>query len=262
MAEKRYYWLKMKEDFFNQKEIKKLRRIAGGDTYTVIYLKMLLMSLKDEGKLFFDGIEETFAEELALVMDEDVDNVKMTVGYLISVGLLKEVNCSEAELTIMPELIGSETSSALRVRRHRERHKILENAGEQQKIPEDTEGKPLHCNADVTNRNTDIEKRREEKREEIEKSNRYGEFQNVLLSDDEYQKIVERFPMDYQDRIEEVSVYVKQTGRKYKSHYATILAWARKNSKNNSGSSKEPNGITDDIQEWINGENNDEAGIW
>lgn len=45
---KRYYWLKLPDDFFRQKPIKKLRRIAGGDTYTIIYLKMLLVSLKNE----------------------------------------------------------------------------------------------------------------------------------------------------------------------------------------------------------------------
>ena len=65
MGEKKYYWLKLQNDFFSHKEIKKLRKIAGGDTYTVIYLKMLLVSLKNDDCLFYDGVEETFAEELA-----------------------------------------------------------------------------------------------------------------------------------------------------------------------------------------------------
>ena len=39
--EKRYYWLKFREDFFESKRIKRLRRMAGGDTYLIIYLKML-----------------------------------------------------------------------------------------------------------------------------------------------------------------------------------------------------------------------------
>ena len=54
---KRYYWLKLPKNFFTQKEIKKLRSIAGGDTYTIIYLKMALLSITDGGKLFFDGVE-------------------------------------------------------------------------------------------------------------------------------------------------------------------------------------------------------------
>lgn len=49
---KKYYWLKLRNDWFGDKRIKKLRSIAGGDTYTIIYLKMQLLSLKNEGKLF------------------------------------------------------------------------------------------------------------------------------------------------------------------------------------------------------------------
>ena len=83
MAIKKYYWLKLKENFFRQKEIKKLRKIAGGDTYTIIYLKMLLLSLQEEGKLYFEGVEDDFAEELALELDEDVNNVAMTIAFLL-----------------------------------------------------------------------------------------------------------------------------------------------------------------------------------
>jgi len=87
-ANKKFYWLKLKNDFFNQKEIKKLRRIAGGDTYTIIYLKMQLLSLKDDGKIYFDGIEDTFAEELALEIDEDPKNVEVTLLFLEKENLL------------------------------------------------------------------------------------------------------------------------------------------------------------------------------
>ena len=43
---RKYYWLKLKDDFFKSRVIKKLRKIAGGDTYTIIYLKMQLLSIK------------------------------------------------------------------------------------------------------------------------------------------------------------------------------------------------------------------------
>ena len=67
---KRYYWIKLKEEFFTDKRIKRLRKISGGDTYTIIYLKLLLLSLKDEGKLYYDGVESDFTKELALTIDE------------------------------------------------------------------------------------------------------------------------------------------------------------------------------------------------
>ncbi len=78
---KRYYWLKLKADWFSDKRIKKLRSIAGGDTHTIIYLKMMLLSLRNEGKLYFEGVEDNFASEIALALDEDVENIKLTQAY-------------------------------------------------------------------------------------------------------------------------------------------------------------------------------------
>lgn len=92
MSEKRYYWLKLKDDFFNQKEIKKLRKIAGGDTYTIIYLKLQLLSLQNEGVIAYEGIEDNFVDEMALTLDEDVENVRVTILYLQKVGFLEEIN--------------------------------------------------------------------------------------------------------------------------------------------------------------------------
>lgn len=116
---KRYFWLKLKEEFFQDKEIKKLRRIAGGDTYTIIYLKLMLLSLKSDGRLYFDGIEDSFYEELALEIDEDPENVKVTLMYLEKMGLVQIVNEDEMYLTQMDSLILSESESAKRVRAHR-----------------------------------------------------------------------------------------------------------------------------------------------
>ena len=68
---KRFYWFKMKNGFFEDKRIKKLRKIAGGDTYTIIYLKMMLKSLSNNGVLIYEGVEDSFSAELALDLDED-----------------------------------------------------------------------------------------------------------------------------------------------------------------------------------------------
>jgi len=139
---KKYYWLRLKEDFFSQPKIKKLRKIAGGDTYTIIYLKMQLLSLNTEGNLYFEGIEDDFIEELALTIDEDVDNVKFTVMYLINQHLLEEVQKDEFSLPEAKIAIGTQSESTQRVRRLRERRK---------------QEKALQCNVDVTKSNTEIE---------------------------------------------------------------------------------------------------------
>ncbi|ARQ04731.1 hypothetical protein CA207_14850 [Macrococcoides caseolyticum] len=120
---KRYFWLKLKEDFFNQKEIKLLRKIAGGDTYTIIYLKLLLLSLKNDGKIYFDGLTDEFSEEVALEIDESVENVQVTMQFLQKKGLIAfdTEHQDEFELTNIASMIGSETEEARRKRKQRQR---------------------------------------------------------------------------------------------------------------------------------------------
>lgn len=130
--ENRYYWLKFRSDFFDSKRIKKLRNMAGGDTYTIIYLKMQLKALKTDGVLTFTGVEEDFADELALDLDERPDDVRVTLMFLLQYGLCE---CSDNIHYFLPwvaENTGSETASTQRVREYRNRQKVL------------------HCNADVT----------------------------------------------------------------------------------------------------------------
>ena len=129
---KRYFWLKLHKDFFQRKEIKRLRKIAGGDTYTIIYLKMLLRSIMSDGKLYFDGLEDDFASELALDLDEKEENVQITIQYLLKSGLLEMCSDEEYYLPDTKDSTGCETAVASRVRKHRERKKALQ------------------CNTDVT----------------------------------------------------------------------------------------------------------------
>jgi predicted phage replisome organizer len=97
--------------------------MAGGETYTIIYLKMMMKCMNNDGILEYDGIEDSFADELALDLDEDADNVQITVNFLMQAGLLEEMGENHFLMTEVPELVGSETASAQRVREHRERQK-------------------------------------------------------------------------------------------------------------------------------------------
>ena len=58
------------------------------------------------------------------------------------------------------------------------------------------------------------------------RKHKYGEYKNVLLTDDEFEKLKAEYA-DYLDRIERLSSYIASTGKTYKSHYATIRNWAR-----------------------------------
>lgn len=148
---RRYYWIQLAQDFFKSKEMKLLRKMPGGDTYTIIYLKLMLISLEDSGKIYFEELAQDLAEEMALLIDEDTEAVRMTLMFLTKKGLLTRHSDYEFFLEQVPEMIGSETASARRVRKHREQ-------------------KALQSNTDVTKRNGDIEIEKEiEKKIELNK---------------------------------------------------------------------------------------------
>lgn len=161
---KKYFWLKLYNDFFSSKRIKRLRSLAGGDTYTIIYLKMQLKALKDDGYLYFDDVMDDFAEELALDIDENADDVRVTIQYLSRVGLLESSeNGKEYFLPYVQTCIGSETASAQRVRNYRARKK------EQEALPCNTDETPMK--QVETKCNTEIEKEKELETDiEIEKN--------------------------------------------------------------------------------------------
>lgn len=136
---KRYYWIQLTQDFFKSKEMKLLRKIAGGDTHTIIYLKMMLISLEDGGCIYYDGLADNLAEEIALMIDENVEDIKITLLFLESKGLLTRKSDRDYFLEQVPEMVGSETASARRVRKFRENQLALQ------------------CNNDETKRNGDID---------------------------------------------------------------------------------------------------------
>ena len=138
LKNKRYFWIQLAQDFFKSKEMKLLRKIAGGDTHTIIYLKMMLISLEDGGHIYYDGLADNLAEEIALVIDENVEDIKITLIFLESKGLLTRNSDRDYFLEQVPEMVGMETASTRRSRKHRELQK-------------------LHCNTIATTCNGDIE---------------------------------------------------------------------------------------------------------
>jgi len=136
---RRYYWLQLKDDFFNSKEMKLMRKLPRGEEITIIYLKMMLVSLSEQGKLYFEGLAEDLAEELSLIIDEDPEAIRLTLMFLTKKKLLTTSDNYQFNLEQVPEMIGSETASARRVRKHRENQKALQ------------------CNSDVTKCNGDID---------------------------------------------------------------------------------------------------------
>ena len=86
-------YFKMKDDFFDNPVIKKLRKIAGGATYVIIYQKILVLSAKNQGSLIF---ERNVIKELAADIDEKEINVAKTIEFMKENGLLQVIEHKDA----------------------------------------------------------------------------------------------------------------------------------------------------------------------
>ena len=127
----------------------------------------------------------------------------------------------------------------------KDRYKESKYIDEKSTLTLDQNGAYTECIQDVSTLDTQVRLGKDRDRLEVGKGSvgesdedinvptkpirhKYGLYENVLLTDEDYQKLVEEFPHDYTERIEILSEYIASTGKKYKSHLATIRAWSRK----------------------------------
>ena len=157
---KRYYWLKLNEDFFEDDTIEWIEEQEGGEKYVLFYLKLCVKSIKNEGNLIRyvgDTLMPYDVKALAKLTNTDKDTVAVALKAFEEIGLIERKDTGEIYMKQIDEMIGTETDTAKRVRRHRAKQKALEETSQM-----------LQCNADETKSNTEIEI---EKELELEKEN-------------------------------------------------------------------------------------------
>ena len=145
MANRRFYWMKLPSDYFGQLIQKKMRKQPDGAEMQLIYLKLLLYCIDKDAEIIFQGVYDSVEDEIAEEIGEDAEAVKKTLTFLEA---NKKLERTEHGF-ILPEaleLVGSESVSAERVRRFRERQALQCNAD------------VTECNADGAQCNVDIDK--------------------------------------------------------------------------------------------------------
>ena len=122
------YWLKLKDDIFTSRRIKKLRSLENGDLLFIVYLKLQLVAMHDDGNLKFLGLEDDFSRELALEIDEPLEAVETTIQFLRKYGLAEDVNENTIYLPWAKINSQSETHEAEKKRAQRADKTNAENA--------------------------------------------------------------------------------------------------------------------------------------
>lgn len=140
---KRYYWLRLKEDFFGSDSISWLEEQDNGVYCSNLYLKLLLMSLRKDGVVVRMVGEKAIpynAEALARVTNIPIDKIDGALSLLEDVGLVENREDGALFLPYLDDMVGSESTSAARVRKWREKKEDKPNE----------ETSALHCNSNVT----------------------------------------------------------------------------------------------------------------
>lgn len=116
--EKRFFWLKLRETFFNETYIKAMRTFKNGDSLVLTYLEMALYSLKSNGVIERGELTPSLADEISIAINEPVPRVKKTIEMLTK-ARVAELDGDRLYLTEMMKLMGTESTSAERMRRLR-----------------------------------------------------------------------------------------------------------------------------------------------
>ena len=230
MADNRkYYYLKLKESYFDDDAIVLLESMPDGILYSNILLKLYLKSLKNGGKLQLDENIPYTAQMIATLTRQQVGTVERALGIFQQLGLVEQLHGGLLYMTDIELMIGQSSTEAERKRAARLANKALP--------PPRTNGGHL---SDI--RPPEIEKEIEKEIEikrEIEKvrpetghpSHTYGRYQNVFLTDEELADLQVSFPAVWEQYIEKLSEYMASTGKRYQSHAATIRRWAGEDAK-------------------------------
>lgn len=136
---KKFYWLKLKRDFFKRHDIRIIEEMPNGKEYVLFYLKLLLESIDHEGSLRFSDIIPYNEQMLSVITNTNVDIVRSSMKLFVELRLMEIFDDKTIYMSEVEKMIGSESWSAERVRRFRAKQKAL------------------LCNGDVTSCNEEIE---------------------------------------------------------------------------------------------------------
>ena len=150
---KRFYWLKLHHDFFNRDEIRIIESQPNGKDYIIFYLKLMLKSINDNGKLLFKDTIPYTPEMLASITNTSIDTVRVAIDAFVKLGLITLLDDGALYMQEVQKLVGSETPDAERKRIARAKEDL------QPKLPRVDKKRTTagHCPENVTLENKSIE---------------------------------------------------------------------------------------------------------
>ena len=234
---RKYYYLKLKENYFDDDSIVLLESMQDGVLYSNILLKLYLKSLKHGGRLQLDENIPYTAQMIATITRQQIGTVERALQIFLKLGLVEVLDSGTFYMSNIELLIGQSSTEAERKRAARLQNKALS-------APR-TNGGHL---SDIRPPEIEIELEKEiEKEREGETGHpapaAYGRYNNVILTDTELSGLKTELPDKWEYYIDRLSCHIASTGKQYQSHAATIYKWAQEDAAKGKAAPKQ--GIPD-----------------
>ena len=234
---RKYYYLKLKENYFDDDSIVLLESMQDGVLYSNILLKLYLKSLKHGGRLQLDEDIPYTAQMIATITRQQIGTVERALQIFLKLGLVEVLDSGTFYMSNIELLIGQSSTEAERKRAARLQNKALS-------APR-TNGGHL---SDIRPPEIELEKEIEiEKEREGETGHpapaAYGRYNNVILTDTELSGLKTELPDKWEYYIDRLSCHIASTGKQYHSHAATIYKWAQEDAAKGKAAPKQ--GIPD-----------------
>lgn len=220
---KKYYWIKLRDTFMTSDAVDFLMAQKDGANYVVLYQMLCLKTINTGGEL-----SRTIGE---IIIPYDIDKIVRDVKWfskdtvIVALDLYKKLHLifkNENDILTIAnyeKMVGSETQSAIYKQEKKELENFQLNSNRYKDI------KIL----DIKNKDNKIK----EEKEKIKKK-KYGSYKNVLLTDEEYNKLLTEYKEDKTRKlITYLDEYIEMKGYKAKSHYLCIKKWVVKALKEN-----------------------------
>ena len=215
MADNRkYYYLKLKDNFFDGDSIVLLENMQDGILYSNILLKLYLKSLKNGGRLQLDEHIPYTAQMIATLTRHQIGTVERALNIFRQLGLVEELDGGLLYMTDIELMIGQSSTEGERKRRARM---------ELQKIPQ--------AIADICPPEIEIKKEIDIESDKERYTGQstpavYGRYKNIFLTDMELSELQTELPDTWDFYINRLSEYMASKGKTYDNHAATIRRWA------------------------------------
>ena len=224
-------WIKIAVDMFDNRKIKQIGSMPEGDSLLLMWVQLLCLAgnVNDGGFIYLTKEIPYTDEMLATQFNKPISTVRLALKTFEQFGMIEIINnmiflSSWEKYQSTDRLATIREKDRERKRRKREAEKLLlQNSTEIPRTSMDVPRIDIDIEGDI-----DIDKDKNKSISKKSPRHKHGEYQNVLLSDDDLEKLKAEFPADWDQRIQRLSEYMASSGKSYKNHLATIRNWARR----------------------------------